>query len=249
MVLRLNARGPEDKGLEQLKLDPADFQSELPEQNWHIYFEDEAAGLYVGVWTTTDMQEVFGPYPGNEFMALLEGNVALVDKDGNETIIKQGETFCVRNGIPISWKQVGFARKFFVIFAPPESENVTLETSDGGIKILRPDELSTALEPLETTDPFQISGDLPVQNDANAFNDDSGRMICGMWQSSEFESDMAPFPAHELVQLLEGKITISQPDAEPQTFSGGDVFFIPKGTICSWKVTEPVKKLYCIVDC
>jgi len=80
-----------------MELDPADFQSELPEQHIHVYYEDADLGLSVGVWTTTTMQEAFGPYPGDEFMWVLEGQVSMVDADENEILVKAGETFCIRD--------------------------------------------------------------------------------------------------------------------------------------------------------
>jgi uncharacterized cupin superfamily protein len=113
-IIPLEPEGPAGTGLEKMDLDPADFQSELPEQYIHVYYEDEGLGLSVGVWTTTTMQEVFGPYPGDEFMWVREGQVSMVDGDGNETRVKPGETFCIRNAIPISWKQEGFLRKFYM---------------------------------------------------------------------------------------------------------------------------------------
>lgn len=85
-VIRLNREGPAGSGLTKMELDPADFQSDLPEQYLHIYFQDDVLGLTVVVWTTTSMQEAFGPYPGDEFMCVLEGQVAMVDSAGNETV-------------------------------------------------------------------------------------------------------------------------------------------------------------------
>ncbi len=60
-VIRLEACGPADTGMAEMQLDPADFQSELPQQHIHVYYEDEEIGLSVGVWDTTSMQEAFGP--------------------------------------------------------------------------------------------------------------------------------------------------------------------------------------------
>ena len=97
-----------------MHLEPEEFQSKIPVQHIHVYYEDETLGLSVGVWDTTSMQEVFGPYPGNEFMWVLEGQVSMIDGDDNATVIKKGQTFCVRNAIPVSWKQEGFLRKFYM---------------------------------------------------------------------------------------------------------------------------------------
>ncbi len=71
-VIKLEPYGPADSGMEAMQLDQADFQSELPDQQVHVYYEDQDLGLSVGVWTTTSMQEAFGPYPGDEFMWVLE---------------------------------------------------------------------------------------------------------------------------------------------------------------------------------
>ena len=62
------------------------------------------------------------------------------------------------------------------------------------------------------------------------------------------ESEMLPFPWHEFVQLLEGEVTITESDGLTHQFSAGDAFFIPKGTVCSWKIRGYVKKLYSILD-
>lgn len=106
-VVRLERLGPVDAGLTKMALDPNDFQSDLPDQHIHVYFEDPALGITVGVWTTTDMQEAFGPYPDDEFMVVLEGRVVMVDGDGHETPIEEGESFFLRKAIPISWRQEG----------------------------------------------------------------------------------------------------------------------------------------------
>ena len=79
------------------------------------------------------MQEAFGPYPGDEFMWVLEGQVAMIDGDGKATHIRQGETFCIRNGIPISWKQLGFLRKFYMTYDDPKAHTPDIASADGGI--------------------------------------------------------------------------------------------------------------------
>ncbi len=247
-VIRFEPNGPAGSGLQAMKLHRADFQSELPEQHLHVYFEDEASGLSVGVWTTTDMQEAFGPYPGDEFMWLLEGQVAMLDVDGNATHIRQGETFCIRNGFPTSWKQVGFLRKFYMTCEDPKAKTPDKKSAEGGVLVLDPDALQSGMTRMDTTDPFEIKGEPPLQHDNMAFTNDAGNMFMGMWDSTAFESEMQPFPCHEFVQLLEGEITITEGDRTTHQFVAGDGFLIPEGTICSWKTSGYVKKLYSILD-
>lgn len=247
-VIRFEPTGPAGTGLIAMELEQADFQSALPQQHLHVYFEDEAIGLNLGVWTTTDMQESFGPYPGDEFMWVLEGQVAMTDGDGNATHVKQGETFCIRNGIPISWKQVGFLRKFYMTYDNPNAPKPDIASADGGVLVLDPAALQGGLTKMDVTDPFVIKGEAPIQHDSPAFTNDAGNMFTGMWDSTPFESEMQPFPCHEFVQLLEGEITITEGDGTIHQFKAGDAFFTPEGTICSWKTTEYVKKLYSILD-
>ena len=244
-VYRLEANGP--TGLQPMELDAADFQSALPEQHIHVYFEDEALGLSVGVWTTTTMQEAFGPYPGDEFMWVLEGKVAMIDGSGQETPIKEGESFCIRNAIPVSWKQEGFLRKFYMTYEDPNALTPDIESAEGGVHVLDPAKLEAGLTKMDSTDPFEIAGEAPLQRDSSLFTNDAENFFVGMWDSQPFESEMKPFPSHEFVQLLEGEITITEQDGTVQSFKEGDAFFVPKDTVCSWKTNAYVKKYYCIM--
>jgi uncharacterized cupin superfamily protein len=247
-VYRLEAEGPAASGLEKMELDPVDFQSPLPEQHLHTYFEDEKLGLSVGVWTTTSMQEAFGPYPGDEFMCVLEGRVAMVDGQGKETPVEAGQSFCIRNGFPTSWKQVGFLRKFYVTYADPSAPAPRIESAEGGVVVLDPSELEAGLEVMDTTEPFVIHGEAPTQRDSGFFTNAAGNLFVGMWDSEAFESEMRPFPCYEFVKLLEGEVTITEEDGKAQTFRAGDAFFVPQDTVCSWKTGGYVKKLYAILD-
>ena len=246
-VLPLGFNGPDGVGLTKLELDQADFQSDLPEQHWHVYHEDEALGITVGVWTTTSMQEKFGPYPGDEFMCILEGQVVMVDGEGAETLVKSSETFCIRNGTPTSWKQDGFLRKFFITHNRPDGVMPDVPTSNNGVVVLDQDALKNELQELNSLFPFEFAGTLPVQRDASVFVNDTNDMFVGMWESAPFESLMRPFPCNEFVQLLDGEITISEQSGRRHMFLPGDVFFIPAGTVCSWNTTGRVRKFYCMI--
>ena len=247
-VIRLQANGPEGIDLEKMELDPADFQSELPEQRIHVYYEDADLGLSVGVWTTTTMQEAFGPYPGDEFMWVLEGQVSMVDADEKEIRVRAGETFCIRNAIPISWKQVGFLRKFFMTYADPRAAVPEIASADGGVRVLDADAMAAGMTPMETTEPLVIVGEKPLQHDKVLFTNDAENYYVGMWDSTAFDSEMRPFPWHEMVQLLEGEVLITEADGSSHSFTAGDAFFIPMGTVCKWQTSAYVKKFYAILE-
>lgn len=247
-ILRLDPSGPLNGRLTKLELSQEDFQSDLPEQHWHIYFQDEQLGLTVGVWTTTSMQEAFGPYPWDEFMIVLEGQVKLLDHENQQSIVKQGETFVVSKGLPVSWKQEGFCRKFFLIYDPPDALAASAGHADGGQYILK----SKTLEPmLKKADPQQqniAAAGSPSRRQAVCDTKYTGNMMCGLAQDESLETAMAPSSHHELVQLLTGKVQVTEAGGHVHEFRSGDVFFLPAGTPCAWRANAPTSRFFCRVD-
>ncbi len=247
-VYRLKAHGPAGTGMPEMECNPGDFASDLPTQTLHEYYSDEELGMSVGVWTTSPMQEAFGPYPGDEFVWLLEGGFKMVDAEGNVLdTYQQGDCVYFRNAAPVSWVQQGDLRKFYITYLNPAREVPTDVPAVGAVKAVDPSITPEEMTVLEDPDPFVIEGEQPVQRDYVYFTNDTEDMFVGMWDSTAFESEMAPFPTHEFVRLLEGEIVITEADGTIETFRQDDVFLVPKGTVCSWKATGYVKKYYAVV--
>ena len=241
-IIRLEREGPEGAGLAKMELDPRDFQSELPEQHIHVCYQDPALGIAVGVWTTTDMQEAFGPYPDDEFMVVLEGRVLMIDGQGRETPVEQGECFFVHKAIPISWKQEGFLRKFFITHSALGVPAPRIASADGGVIVFTPQALEAGLVPQEMT----IGGG--SQRDNLVTTNAIGNMTVGMWETTAFESAMQPFSVHEFAHIVEGDVTIVEAEDTRHHFRAGDTFFVPQGTVCSWRSDGLLRKFYAIVD-
>jgi hypothetical protein len=240
-IIRLERDGPPGVGLERMDLDPADFASGLPEQRIHVYFADEAIGLTVGVWTTTGMQEAFGPYPGDEFMLVLEGRVVMEDGHGGAVPVETGQSFVIRNAIPVSWKQVGAMRKFFLLLHDAEAPVPQIASAEGGVIVMDPEALRRGLR-----DEAEMIGG-GHQQDNCVFTNDAGTMSVGLWTSTAFETDMQPFSVHEFVQILDGHVAITEGSGATHAFGPGDVFFVPAGTVCSWASDGAVSKYYATV--
>jgi len=242
-VMRLEPDGPVGEGLGPMEVDPAGFApgSAVPEQTIHAYFADESIGLTVGVWTSTAMQEKPGPYPGDEFMYLVDGRLDMVS-DGETVPVETGQSFAVRNGIPVSWTQEApFLKKFFLLLHDEKKPVPEIDSAKGGVVVMDPGALEDKLAP----EAESIGGG--EQRDAVAFTNDAGTMTVGMWETTPFETEMAPFSVHELCQILEGEAIITDEEGEHR-FGPGEVLFIPKGTVCSWKSDVPLRKYYAIVD-
>jgi hypothetical protein len=133
-------------------------------------------------------------------------------------------------------------------YADPAAKTPDIASAQGGVVVLDPVTLQGGLIKMDSTDPFVIKGEAPLQHDSNAFTNDAGNMFIGMWDSTAFESEMLPFPCYEFVQLLEGEIMITEEDGTVHVFVAGDAFLVPEGTVCSWKTNAYVKKFYCMLD-
>ncbi len=241
-IIRLEPNGPADKGLIQDELNLDDFQSQLPVQSTYEYYDDEKTGLYVGVWETSEMQENFQPYEMDEFMWILEGQVAMIDKNNKETIVKSKEVFVIPKGYPCSWKQIGYLKKYYMIYENPNSEGHEIPAANG-IIIPRAD---APMEEVRAFHPFVIKGELPVQKNNRCYLDTTGQLSVGTWESTPFESELLPFPGSEMGIMIEGTVIISDDKGIEHNFTKDDAFFIPEGTVCRWKALEPVRMFYSI---
>jgi uncharacterized cupin superfamily protein len=240
-IIRLEPDGPAGTGLTPMVLDASDFQSPLPRQNVHIYFCDPALGMNVGVWDTTSMQEAFGPYPGDEFIVVLEGAFAMIDGLGRGVPAHKGQSVIFRNGTPVSWMQPGYLRKFFITLFNANAPVPQITDGRSGIVVLDPD--ATLTDTDETT--WSDSG--AKQRDRVLFTNDAGTMTVGLWDTGATTSELYAFPSHEFVQVLEGAVEIHGADGSVETFGPGDAFFIPQGTLTRWHVPSYLRKYYVAV--
>lgn len=81
-VIRLERNGLDGSGQPVTDCDPADFQTPLPTQHEHVFYSDQEIGLNVGVWDATSIEEEIAPYPGDEFVWIIEGELRWFMKTG-----------------------------------------------------------------------------------------------------------------------------------------------------------------------
>lgn len=240
-VIRFEPNGPD--GLKPMALEPADFHTMPEEQTLHVYFEDPELGMSAGVWTTTPMQEPFGPYPGDEFILVLDGHFDMmdtVDGSGTNVACKKGQSVIFRNGVPVSWKQHDTLKKFYITYLDPRATPPEGLPAEGGIQALDPDLTLSDADLLENTS--------TPQREKVFFTNDHGNFEVGLWDTQTLDTQMDPFPWHEFVQVLEGEVTITHLDGTSETFTEGDVFFVPAGTVCTWHVPRYLRKYYAALD-
>lgn len=241
-LIRLLPDGPAGQGLAPMELDPADFLSPLPTQHIHVAFSDPALGVTVGTWDTTSMQEAFGPYPGDEFIVVLEGNFAMIDGQGRGTPVEAGQAVVLRDGAPLSWMQAGYLKKVFMIVDDPNTPTPQTDSAEGGVLVLPP-ELR-----LDEGDAVSTSDSGAKQRDRVLFTNAAGTMTVGLWDTEAMTTEAYPFPCHEFAMVLDGAVTIEGEDGQSETFGPGDCFFIPAGTITRWHVPDRLCKYYATVE-
>ncbi len=242
-ITRFEPMGPADSGLQEWDpIDPADLEAGTPVQRGHIYHEIEQDGYLTGVWDCTAMTMKPGPYPDNELMLLLEGSLTLVMADGTEVTIGAGEPFVIPKGMPCQWKQETYLRKFFMIFGDPGG---ALPEDTSALSLILP-QPAGSLEAVAIADPSAFLGEAPTRHNHTYFEDATGQMIVGVWDSTPFESAATPFPRNELMHLLEGEVTLTDGEGRAHEFRAGDTFYVPQGAHLGWKSSGYVRKIYAI---
>jgi len=242
-IIRLSA-SPEGFGQTPDTLDSEMFVSALPVQHTHTYYEDEDLGLYVGVWDTTDMTETAGPYPCDEFMWLLEGEVVIRNGNSGEMEkVKAGEAFVIPMGYDCQWQQTGYLRKFFLISEHP-NEPIPEKPAVEGIIIPR---ANAQMKSPSSPGPFLTSNGFTNQQQHICYENNTGNFLAGTWESAPFDSNPEIFPYNVFACVIAGSLTLIDEDKNEQYFEPGDVLFVPAGIVCGARASEKTKLFFAIV--
>jgi hypothetical protein len=216
---------PDRVALEPLDLDPAAFQSPLPVQNYGLIFEDGDIGLAVGIWDTTSMQEAFGPYPGDEYITVLDGGFTMVDAaQAPLAAARAGDSVTFRNGTPSSWKQEGYLRKVYLTLQDPMGATPAISSATGGFRVLDPARL-----PQGGPDADGVTREVVFRNDA-------GTMTVTLCAFPKGVLPPDPVPSHRLIRVLRGAASVIAPASLPDRLDAGCHVFLPKGTPCAWDI-------------
>ena len=242
MTAPLIARLDADVALERWDDIPAaELDSGTPVQNGYFYVDDKANGLMAGVWDCTAMTTVMAPYPVNEFMILLDGEVTMIEENGRETLVRAGESFIIPKGLPCRWRNDVYVKKFFVIF---EDKSGRIHTDIGKFGVIKPDPQGM-LAPAAPPAADSLLGPVPDWSDHTWFTDATGQWRVGTWRSTAFHRKPETIARHELMHILEGSVTLPDGKGGTQRFAAGDTLMAPLGAMYEWDSAEPVRKLYC----
>ena len=210
-----------------------------------LHVDDRERGLTAGIWACSPFTSRMAPHGNDEFMLLLEGAVEIVEPGGKVTRIVAGEGFVLPKGLVRQWRQEVDVKKVFVILDTPDDAAARDAT---GLSVVKLDP-AAALSPTPGPGPGMLLSGNPAQRGHEVFEDRTGRLSVGVWESTAYHRKAVPFPRHELMCLLEGSVTITGPGGRPQVFNAGDSFFVPHGAVTDFRTDGLVRKFYAVLEC
>lgn len=117
---------------------------------------------------------------------------------------------------------------------------------DSFVRLLRDGDPETALQPSHLTSPEAFTGSDRTELNHTFFATSDESITVGVWECAPCREEVESYPVHEMMTVLSGSVTLTDPQGRAETFTAGDTFFVPKGTKCIWHITETLRKFYMI---
>ena len=112
------------------------------------------------------------------------------------------------------------------------------------IRLLPGGDPETGMQPstLVEAASFSSSDQTELINDFFVSPDET--VSVGVWQCAPCLEEFESYPVNEMMTVISGSVTVTDADGHAETFTSGDVFFVPKGTKFTWHITETLRKYY-----
>ena len=104
------------------------------------------------------------------------------------------------------------------------------------------------MQPSSFTDPEAFTTDDKTEINHTFFQTDDEKILSGVWECAPCKEEIESYPAHEMMTVLSGSVSLTNSEGGTETFTSGDTFFVAKGTKCTWHITETLKKFYMIAE-
>lgn len=185
-----------------------------------------------GVTTLQGTLEV-AAYPVSEMLVVHRGALTFTVAGqtvrvgcGDSLVIAAGTAFSVQASADTLWAW----------FADIQPEG----DAPPGLTLLDP---RAHLNPSSPPDDQILIGPVPQCRANNLF--EAGALRIGVWDSTPYERHGRGHLCHELMQVIEGSVTLRLDGGELQV-NAGDTVFVPKGVACAWVSTQYVRKFYAV---
>jgi len=120
--------------------------------------------------------------------------------------------------------------------------------SSKAIRLLPGGDPVTGMQPSDMTADGDFTSDDHSELNHTFFSTHDDSILVGVWECAPCKEEIESYPVHEMMTVISGAVTVTNDDGHAETFTAGDVFYIPKGTKCTWHIEEKLRKFYMIVE-
>lgn len=212
---------------------PLDAADPLPEGRRTAFIDE--AGIAAGVVHSGGSLSV-DAYPYTEMLVVHRGAVTL-SSGSNSVTISIGESAVIGRGT-----QVRIEPQPDSLWAFCAATQATGPDKPG---ITHLDRLAM-LTPSSPPDPAIMISALPQCRSNNIFEDTASTLRIGVWDSTPYERISRPHRIHELMNLIEGSVTLGIEGGEAVVVKPGDTVFVAQNAPCKWTSTGYVRKFYAV---
>ncbi|KTT58772.1 cupin [Pseudomonas oryzihabitans] len=175
-------------------------------------------------------------YPHIEMLVVHAGQISVQD-EGQTLVLGVGASVVIGRGTALRLQAEAGSLWAFCASSQADAE------AKVGLTPLVP---YVALKPSQAPDAEILLSEPPQCRSHNAFADSSSNLLIGVWDSTPYRRRERPHKVHELMHLLEGRVTLRLGDATELQVNTGDTVFVTQGAPCAWESSVYVRKLYVV---
>lgn len=116
----------------------------------------------------------------------------------------------------------------------------------GFMRLLRDGDPVSGMQPSDMTPQDCFTGSDRTELNHTFFATPDEAVTVGVWECAPSKEEIESYPVHEMMTVISGSVTLTDANGHKETFAAGDSFFIPKGTKCTWEITQTLRKFYMI---
>ncbi len=120
--------------------------------------------------------------------------------------------------------------------------------SNQALRLLAQGDPVTGMQPSDLTPEDSFTTADKTELIHSFHTDETNGIYCGVWKCAPCREEIDAYPENEMMVVISGSLTITDPQGKAQTFQAGDSFFIAKGTKLTWEITETLHKYYMIAE-
>jgi len=205
-------------------------------------FTSEDENFSIGIWEAKRGEEVMDtPYPYNEFMYVLFGQVVVKNSDGQTNIFNPGQGFIT----PKDWMgSMTITEDLTIIYA---IDGLKQTKNDSPIDLVKINDARVSAYDLGDFEPYHPEYSNLLAKGITLFSNQDESFQVGIWESTSgsIPADAEYFHGyHEFMYPLSGSIELSHVNGQVSVTSPGEGIFIPSNWDGEFSVPEGILKIW-----